>query len=61
MKYVEIPPVRKALGIALIAAVAYVIVEGTGIAAPAKQMVDGVTSQVKNFFARLFSASASGS
>lgn len=55
MKFpVDIPPVRKALGIAVVAAVAYVIVEGTGIGAPARQMVSAVTVQVKNLFSRLF-------
>jgi hypothetical protein len=55
MKFpVDVPPVRKALGIALVAAVAYVIVEGTGIGAPARQMVSAATAQVKNLFSRLF-------
>ena len=39
MKFpVDVPPIRKALGIALVAAVAYVIVEGTGIGAPARHL-----------------------
>lgn len=54
MKYVEIPPVRKAIGIALVAGLAYVILEGTGIGAPARQMVGAVTSQIKNFAMKLF-------
>ena len=51
---VDLPPARKALGVALVAIVAVVIVEGTGVGAPARQFVGAVTSQVKNFFSRLF-------
>ena len=55
MKFpIDVPPVRKALGIALVAAVAYVIVEGTGIGAPARDFVSATTSQIKNFFSNLF-------
>ena len=61
MKYVEIPPVRKAIGIALVAALAYVILEGTGLGAPARNFVGGVTSQAKNFFNRLFQKTPTGS
>jgi hypothetical protein len=50
---IDFPPAKKALGIALVAVVAYVIVEGTGIGAAPKQLVGAFTSQVKNFFARL--------
>jgi hypothetical protein len=50
---IDFPPAKKALGIAVVAVLAYVIVEGTGIGAAPKQMVGAVTSQVKNFFARL--------
>lgn len=54
MKFpIVVPPVRKALGVALVAVVAVVIVEGTGIGAPARQFVSAVTSQIKNFFSRL--------
>lgn len=58
---VEIPPIRKALGIALVAGIAYVILEGTGIGAPARQFVGVATSHVKNFFTRLLHGSPSGS
>lgn len=51
MKFpVDVPPIRKALGIALVAAVAYVIVEGTGIGAPARQFVGAAMLQVKVCF-----------
>ena len=52
---VDLPPARKALGIALVAIVAVVIVEGVGFGAPARQFVSAATVQVKNFFSRLFS------
>ena len=35
--HVDLPPARKALGVALGAIVAVVIVEGTGVGAPARQ------------------------
>ena len=50
---IDFPPARKALGIAFVAVVAYVVVEGTGIGAAPKQFVGAVTSQFKNFFAKL--------
>jgi hypothetical protein len=50
---IEFPPARKALGIAFVAVVAYVIVEGTGIGAAPKQLVGAVTSQIKNLFSRI--------
>jgi hypothetical protein len=54
MKYLpDLPPARKALGIALVAVVAVVIVEGTGVGAPARQVVAAVTAQIKNLFSRL--------
>ncbi len=57
MKFpVDIPPARKAIGVALVAIVAVVIFEGTGVGAPARQFVGMATSQVKNFFSRLFSS-----
>lgn len=61
MKFIEIPPVKKALGIALVAAVAYVLLEGVGIGAPARQLVGSATSQIKNFFTRLLQGKPSGS
>lgn len=54
----DIPPARKALGIALVAVVAYVIVEGTGIGAAPKQFVSMVTAKVKAFFVGLFAKKA---
>jgi hypothetical protein len=54
MKFVEIPPIKKAVGIALVAGLAYVILEGTGIGAPARQAVGAATTQVKAFFMKLF-------
>ena len=45
---------RKTVGIAVVAVVAYVIVEGTGIGAPAKQFVSMATAKVKGFFTGLF-------
>jgi hypothetical protein len=50
---IDFPLARKALGIAFIAVVAYVVVEGTGIGAAPKQLVSALTAQVKNFFSRL--------
>jgi hypothetical protein len=50
---IDFPPARKALGIAFVAVVAYVVVEGTGIGAAPKQLVSALTAQVKNFFSRL--------
>ncbi len=48
---------RKTVGIAVIAIVAVVIVEGTGIAGPAVQFVSAATNKVKGFFSGLFSKS----
>jgi hypothetical protein len=57
MKFpVDLPPARKAVGVALVAIVAVVIFEGTGVGAPARQFVGMATAQVKNFFSRLFSS-----
>jgi len=54
MKFpIDFPPAKKALGIAVVAVAAYLIVEGTGIGAAPKQFVGAVTSQFKNFFAKL--------
>jgi hypothetical protein len=53
-----IPPARKALGIALVAVVAYVIVEGTGISAAPKQFVSMATAKAKAFFSGLFAKKA---
>jgi hypothetical protein len=54
MKFpIDFPPARKALGIAFVAVVAYVIVEGTGIGAAPKQLVGAITAQIKNLFAKL--------
>jgi len=50
---IDFPPAKKALGIAFVAVVAYVIVEGTGIGAAPKQLVSAVTAQVKSLFSRL--------
>jgi hypothetical protein len=50
---IDFPPAKKALGIALIAVLAYLIVEGTGIGAGPKQLVGAVTSHIKNIFAGL--------
>jgi len=50
---IELPPAKKALGIALVAVIAYVIVEGTGIGSAPKELVGAATNQVKSFFARL--------
>jgi hypothetical protein len=46
---------RKTVGIAVVAIVAVVIVEGTGIGDPAVQFVSAATGKVKNFFSGLFS------
>jgi hypothetical protein len=54
MKFpIDFPPARKALGIAFVAVVAYVVVEGTGIGAAPKQLVSAVTAQIKTLFAKL--------
>jgi len=54
MKFpIDFPPARKALGIAFVAVVAYVVVEGTGIGAAPKQLVSALTAQAKKFFSRL--------
>jgi hypothetical protein len=45
---------RKTVGIAVVAIVAVVIVEGTGIGAPAVQFVSVATNKVKTFFSGLF-------
>ena len=50
---IDFPPVKKALGIAVVAVAAYLIVEGTGVGAAPKQFIGAVTSQIKNFFAKL--------
>lgn len=41
---------RKTVGIAVVAIVAIVIVEGTGIAGPAVQFVNTLTGKVKSLF-----------
>ncbi len=59
MKFpISFPPAKKALGIALVAVAAYVIVEGSGIGTAPKQFVGAVTSQVKSLFSRLFSGAS---
>lgn len=50
---IDIPPVKKALGIAVVAVVAVAIFEGTGIGAPAREFVGAVTSQIKSIFGKL--------
>jgi hypothetical protein len=50
---ITFPPAKKALGIAFVAVVAYVIVEGTGIGAAPKQLVSALTAQVKNLLSKL--------
>ena len=50
---IDFPPARKALGIAFVAVVAYVIVEGTGIGAAPKQLVGALTAQIKTLFSKL--------
>ena len=50
---IDFPTARKTLGIAFVAVVAYVVVEGTGIGAAPKQLVSALTAQVKNFFSSL--------
>jgi hypothetical protein len=54
MKFpIDFPPAKKALGIAVIAVAAYLIVEGTGVGTAPKQFIDAVTSQIKTFFSKL--------
>jgi hypothetical protein len=54
MKFpIDFPPVKKALGVAVVAVVAVAIVEGTGVGAPVRQFIGAVTSQIKNFFSKL--------
>jgi hypothetical protein len=54
---IELPPsTRKVLGVALVAVVAYVIVEGTGIGAAPKLFVATMTTRVKTFFQKSFPA-----
>jgi hypothetical protein len=50
---IDFPPARKALGIAFVAVVAYVIVEGTGIGAAPKELVSAATAHIKSLFSRL--------
>ncbi len=44
---------RKTVGIAVVAIVAVVIVEGTGLSVPATQFVSMVTAKVKGLFSGL--------
>jgi hypothetical protein len=61
MKFLpDIPPARKAIGIALVAVVAVVVVEGLGLTAPPKAFIAGIASQVKGFFTGLFNKKPSG-
>lgn len=54
MKFpIDFPPAKKALGIAVVAVVAYLIVEGTGVGVAPKQFVGAVTSHIKTFFSKL--------
>lgn len=54
---IELPPsTRKVLGVALVAVIAYVIVEGTGVAAAPKQFVAALTTRAKTFFQKSFPA-----
>ena len=50
---IDIPPVKKALGIAVVAVVAVAIFEGVGVGAPAREFVGAVTSQIKSIFGKL--------
>jgi len=52
---IDIPPVKKALGVAFVAVVAVALFEGTGVGAPVRQFVGAITSQVKTIFGKLFS------
>jgi hypothetical protein len=52
---IDIPPAKKALGIAVVAVVAVAIFEGVGVGAHARDFVGAVTSQVKTFFGKLLS------
>ncbi len=49
---------RKTVGIAVVAIVAVVIVEGTGIGGPAVQFVSAATNKVKGFVSGLFKKQA---
>lgn len=57
MKYVDIPPVGKAIGIAVVAILAVIVAEGLGIIGPPAQLIAGVKNQGTNFFAGLFKSS----
>jgi hypothetical protein len=52
---IDIPPAKKALGIAVVAVVAVAIFEGVGVGAHARDFVGAVTSQIKTFFGKLLS------
>lgn len=57
MKFVDIPPVGKAVGIAVVAVLAVIVAEGLGIIGPPAQFISGVKAQGANLFTRLFKPS----
>ena len=53
MKFpIQVPPARAALGIALVAVVAVVVVDGTGLGASARNFVAGLTAKAKRLFSK---------
>lgn len=57
---VEMPPVRKTLGIVLLVGAVIVVLEFAGVGPMVREAGTVVAMQVKNIFTRLFSKPASG-
>ena len=52
---IDIPPVKKALGVAAVAIVAVVLFDGLGGGEPVRQFITAGVSQIKAFFSGLTS------
>jgi hypothetical protein len=57
---IDMPPIRKALAFALIAAGVIVVLEFVGVGPMVRESGSAVSAQVKSLFTRLFSRPASG-
>jgi hypothetical protein len=51
----DIPPVGKALSVALVAVLAVIVANGLGLIGPPSNVIAGIRTQTHNFFASLFS------
>jgi hypothetical protein len=54
VKFVDVPPAGKALGIAVVAVLAVIVAQGLGLIGPPAAFVGSVKSQAQNFITRIF-------